>query len=303
MKNETILSEIRQTLIGAILPSIIIFLVNLLIGYLFKETGNVKIGPIIDVSNHKYANISITNYSDSEIQGISITIPSSTIISNTISTSPVYIEKKSNLLTNLSTDLITISNIKPKDTTNLLIPIITADQLNLISVTNYSDLKLSTERSSSPRYPWDKAIFNMIISASMYFIFIIISNLLLNSQIKKTRSEIQKELEKSKEESRSLIQKIDDLNKDSKQYMNDFIKMKLLLLAKISDYTKELDFWKDTIRCIMYESSKENISSDMIIRTVNKTLKTYLTNESKTNISFDEMKIISSIFSKSSEND
>ena len=54
-------------------------------------------------------------------------------------------------------------------------------------------------------------------------------------------------------------------------------RIKIRFVKTISDYAKELEFWKDTIRKILYESNKNKIESEDIFKMVTLNLKTYNT--------------------------
>lgn len=51
----------------------------------------------------------------------------------------------------------------------------------------------------------------------------------------------------------------------------------ILYLARLGDYSKELNFWRDTIRKITYNSTNKNNGTESIIDIVTKSLKTYRT--------------------------
>lgn len=55
----------------------------------------------------------------------------------------------------------------------------------------------------------------------------------------------------------------------------------MYLLARITDYSRELQFWRDTIRKVLYGVNFDEKSVDDIISNVSLVLKTYTTQEVK----------------------
>jgi hypothetical protein len=66
-------------------------------------------------------------------------------------------------------------------------------------------------------------------------------------------------------------------------------------MARLSDYAKELSFWRDTIRKILVEQGQTLKDTDTIINNVTKSLKTYSTKALEDIESFESIKIAASL--------
>jgi hypothetical protein len=125
-----------------------------------------------------------------------------------------------------------------------------------------------------------------------FFLFYIQTRLDESDQKHQKRvAEVREELDKAKIEERNLVEKqeklgeettrtVDDLRKEINEVRKADARIRILQGARLGDYSKELDFWRDTIRKVLYQSSSDEKISEMLIRQVTESLKTYGTLES-----------------------
>jgi hypothetical protein len=73
-------------------------------------------------------------------------------------------------------------------------------------------------------------------------------------------------------------------------------RIKILLLARISDYAKELQFWRDTVRKVLYQTSHEQSTSEKLINQVTQALGTHTARTGET-LDFDVIKAAAGILS------
>ena len=57
------------------------------------------------------------------------------------------------------------------------------------------------------------------------------------------------------------------------------MKDRIYYLIRIKDLRCELDFWRDTLRKLLYSSKKDKLTTDKIINEITKSLKTFSVNE------------------------
>lgn len=74
-------------------------------------------------------------------------------------------------------------------------------------------------------------------------------------------------------------------------------RIRLVLISRLTDYSKELSFWRDTIRKLLYENKGNENQGDVIIKTVCKNLKTYSTLKQDIPDSFEAIQILSDMIS------
>lgn len=101
---------------------------------------------------------------------------------------------------------------------------------------------------------------------------------------------LKKESDKSAQE---YAQQLNKLKRDLKE-------TRIYLFTHISQLHKELSFWRDTVRKMLYDSQNEFQIADKVIETVTSTLKTYTTRQcSKENM--DELLYVAQLISDSRE--
>lgn len=116
-------------------------------------------------------------------------------------------------------------------------------------------------------------------------------------RIEADRQSQKNELESLKNEAAKISQESDEQIKNLKQ---DSKEMRLYLLTHISQLRKELSFWRDTVRKMLYNSQNEFQTADKVIETVTSTLKTYTTRKhSEENV--DEILYIAQLIADSRE--
>ena len=140
-----------------------------------------------------------------------------------------------------------------------------------------------------------EAIRYIIIYTIVYSVVSILSNYWLLNMQEKKMSLIEKRLEIEEKDlvlQRKDFEKVkEDLNKE----YNNYRKAKIILLARIRDYSKELDFWRDTIRKILYSIPKNR--KEDITKIVTNNLRTYQTSDYNDDY-FESAKMLAEIMNK-----
>ena len=138
-----------------------------------------------------------------------------------------------------------------------------------------------------------------------------------NHQIKESQkilercNELQHETERIDAERQSQKAELESLkkvaDKSSQEYdkqmrelKRDSKEMRLYLLTRISQLHKELSFWRDTVRKMLYNSQNEFQTADKVIDTVTSTLKTYTT-RGRSDDNMDEMLYLAQLIADSRE--
>jgi hypothetical protein len=181
-------------------------------------------------------------------------------LASIISSSPVKLESLEDSIGNQIQKRIKISGIEASRVTLLMIPIQERGEASLITPVNEHKLQFSV--GPTELHPWFrdvlyKALLYSIVSALLYGCFVWYMNNemeILNQQIQNLRSEV-------------------DRTSASIGRMNIFN------LKRVSDLSKELDFWRDTIRKLLYKSGEK--STDTLLKEVRNNLKTYTNDENK----------------------
>ena len=115
--------------------------------------------------------------------------------------------------------------------------------------------------------------------------------------ITKQSIKIENKVRIAEKESKELSAQIDIIKKDTAK---DISEIRIYYSAHISDLRKELSFWRDTVRKMLYNSQNEFQTADKVIDTVTSTLKTYTTRKrSKENM--DELLYLAQLIADSRE--
>jgi hypothetical protein len=269
------MKKLFESILIVIATFFVLLLLNTVINYLMRDFGSVNIGKVIDIKSQLYLPLDIYNYSKKPINGLQMFVPSTTSIQDIVSSSPLRIEEISTTGGLGDTKKIILSDIDPVSVAQLMIPIENGKQNNLISIINSEDLRLSIVTRAEIQNPILKAMYGFLgysIIASIYCaILLFIFTRIYESNSKK------------------MIEKIDSIKEDAKkieksyfEYRDAYLKIRVYLSARISEYQKELDFWRDTIRKVIYEETKNKNDAEKLIDQVSLALKTYSLRENST---------------------
>ena len=116
-------------------------------------------------------------------------------------------------------------------------------------------------------------------------------------QVQNNIREVEEKSEKASAEVEKLSSKMDDQKEQSTKAINE---LRLYYFARISDLQKELSFWRDTVRKMLYNSQHEFQTADKVIDTVTSTLKTYTTRK-RSDENMDELLYLAQLIADSRE--
>ena len=121
------------------------------------------------------------------------------------------------------------------------------------------------------------------VSIVIYTVFAIFFNM----YSKKQKNEIQALKEESATSKKQIKKANDRLKKNGERLKS----LHHLYIARISAQSKELGFWKDTIRKLLYSAKDGKVNNDAIFDLVTRNLKTYQAN-SKLNVDEDDIEYL-----------
>ena len=137
-----------------------------------------------------------------------------------------------------------------------------------MGILNAQQLNIEVKNKGN-RVPYFKKVFRdaLLTSFIMTIIYGIYTFFFFQklNHVDKNRTELRKDLQQITFES----------NKTASEAKISHQRIKLLLIARIQDYRKELDFWKDTIRKIIYNQRGAKQDVNDLFDIVTKNLKTY----------------------------
>lgn len=280
--------NLAQVVIEATIPVIVGLLFTVAVQWLAMESAIVNVSASAEMDGQYLTVVSVQNLKDKTLSGLSLYIDAGIDI----------LDVKSSNGFNLHQHYIELDNISPKS--NYTLTIWTKQPILKGQIIAESDYKTSmnSAQSNTPfvfQIIWAIAISGivMIIGSS----FILWFSKRQTIQIQNRIREVEEKFEKASAEAEKLSDKIDVQKKQSKKAINE---LRLYYFARICDLQKELSFWRDAVRKMLYNGQNEFQTADKVIDTVTSTLKTYTTRKrSEENI--DEVLYLAQLIADSRE--
>ncbi len=302
-----------NNIIGTIISTIIVFVFSFLLNSVFAEKSNLIIGSSTKLTDEQYILPLIINSYDSDINNLEITIPKKIGNADIVTDNTINVEQETSTITNTST--FNISNI-PKESnfqihikSNIMIP---DNQISINKNGNKINIKNIDELESPKINLLRSSLITAIVYAILFFIYIYYDQ--------KKREELSEKLEKRdkdydknmefldntlkdlREELTRNEEKLKETDSQSKKIQENYQKRQLLLLSKLYDYKKELSFWRDTSRKVLYTLPDNEKKAEKLIESVTKTLKTYRTFE-KEDYDFETINLLAKLINEDAKDD
>lgn len=275
------MKKLFETGVASIITFFLAITLNGLSEYFSVKDGNVRVGPSILVNQKLFLPLEVDNYSGKQISGLQLQVPKFIKPDQVAASAPIRISSVPNIILAGDVTRIDLSLFPPHQSVTLLIPVNNEAEAASIRSINADELKLNLSPTSDLRPPamLDKYIVPSLISALVVGIasFLILVRL----------DGLKEKLEKAE-------QRMDVLSERFSEKENAWRKMKILALARITDYSKELSFWRDVVRRILHNSSDKK-NADKVIDEVTASLQTYGTR--KDSREFETILVMSRIFS------
>lgn len=260
--------NLMHIVIEAAIPVIIGLLFTVAVQWLTMESAIVNVSSSAELDGQYLTVVSIQNLKKETLPGLSLYIDSEIDI----------LDMRSSDGFNLHEHYIESGSVSPKS--NYTLTIWTEQPILKGQIIAESDYKISVNSSES-KTPFTVQILWAMGAAGI--IMIIGSSFTLwfsKRQIMRVQNRIREDEEKWEKGSAEL-EKLSDKMKDQKEQSKKAInELRFYYFARISDLQKELSFWRDTVRKILYNSQNEFQTADKVIEAVTSTLKTYTTRKS-----------------------
>lgn len=313
-KGDTMNTAIKNSIVSSVIAFVVTGILSIIGAYIVLILSvpdfSVKIDENIKMNDGKYfTQITVTN-NNAKVKGpLFLQFPVKIIEKSIVSNIPI------NLFIPDSKTISSIgSNIQIKDVLGkqTFVLLILSDQAYDVKKVNASssnsDVSISYLQDDKLR---NKALLgNIIIFSIIFGIFNGLFNYYYEMRITKkiqdhkdkseklvaemqlNMEEVNKLCDKQNHEASRLKEELSQTKLDINTMKIDLKKETLLLRSRIREYNKELDFWRNTIRKMLYNSKVEQLTSDEIIKLVTKELGTYQTNCSD-NVCLESVKAMS----------
>jgi len=161
---------------------------------------------------------------------------------------------------------ISLTGFPGRELVRVYIPVDGSGNGQICEFQNARELNLSYKEAKNRRNPAVDIVIQGTMTAIIYTIFF---GIFLVYCYRITKD--------NEEKHDKLIKEIDKAKLLLKESMESSARLRLLLMSRLSDYAKELSFWRDTIRGVIYTHSRNKEAANSILEQVSISLKTYKT--------------------------
>jgi hypothetical protein len=258
---KSVFLHIMQSLAYAFILFVVSFIGNLV----FSDHGAVKISKDIKIDDRLYSIITIENYESNSLNNLRFYIKGKLELSD-ISSKPfasISLDGK-----NTEHTLIEISDVAPNRTTNILLN----QGGNNIEIMPLNLNQKSIRARTDEQNPW--SFLETVILAGAVSLLVGVITLISSLYEHKKRSELKEKLDSVEKELDRAASRAKSVDLELAEIKQASMRIRILLIARISDYIKELNFWRDTIRKIL-TTPDGKVSPEKVIDLVTDTLGTY----------------------------
>lgn len=261
---------LKNVIVQVIITFFLLIFLNFSIEYFSGKNGQIKMGPIAIINGQKYLPIGISNYTKKTINNLEISIPKHVDLRSIRSSGPIMIEELPYSIGIDTKKIIKVSGALPSRLLHLYIPVEKNSDEVLIELINKDDLNIEHVKviniESKKKKALKEAFFISVIYSIFFGSFLFVNQHLHEKNVREARGK----LEEVEKELNGIAKRLHDTEDNT-------ARIKMLLVRRLNDYSKENDFWKNTIRKILYNKYNDKKSGDVIINEVRDMLKTYST--------------------------
>lgn len=286
-----------DTIIATAIPAIGMALVNFLLVFFFDSSSVLNIGQSTKMVDQYVTPINIKAHG--KIENLRITLPGKLTDKQISVNKPIQIKTANNNVGYEDYTDFYISKITSQSSVQLIINTNKPLENNDIAIDKNGN-NISVNYESTVKNPAFEQLRSIILNAAVYFIlFSVIISREKRDRKKKTQ-EVRNDLEDLTNKYANILQKQIDTQERVKKTEENALKRQLLLQARLHDYKKELSFWRNTIRKMLYTMPDGDKKAEKLIESVTDSLKTYNTNE-KNEHEFETLKVAAALLRDSEE--
>ena len=217
-------------------------------------------------------------------KGIYLKTPVSTTIENENNISTLIIEKDN--VTSEEFCLYKINQIQPESSTIIVLQLENKDDRVLF--TNLKEKKFSLETQGRIENPKFKLVRQLLPNALSYILIYSVSQFIASYYTGKRQEELTEKIKEKNKNFEEIEKTLDKTKLELKDVELKFHKTVFFFKKQLSDYSKENEFWRNTIRQLLYTGDKKGKKAEQLFETVTNQLQTY-TVKSKRNLDLNEI--------------
>ena len=305
------MKDTSSLILNIIVTFVCTLFLQTLVSYSMKGNGEIQYSILAKSKNDHQAVITISNTSKSAISDLKIIVPTGVDTKEIISSNPIKVDTSEHNLTDQDLKLLSVSIIPPSTRTTILIPLHQDSQC--CEFANLDRLQL-TENNGLYLDPPLLAAFKRGFEIAFIFMLIYIPiTIYVFQKLRETSTKLDESHDKIEEASNKIKDLQDSVTiehrkirrKSHKEIAKVHLrsaKIKATLVRTISDYSKELNFWKDTIRKMLYDLSVDTKTADRLFESITDTLETYRTQSRIANDAEATLKLVKELNADASSN-
>ena len=275
---------ILDSIVSIITTSFLYFLFSLISASFLADKGCVRITGTYKDENVYCKNIELVNYSNIYQNEIYFKIPSSAKIKNEAHISTLLIEKENIKAQDIN--LYKLNQIQPESSTVIVIEL--ENENDSIQFTNLKEKKFSLETQGKIESPKLKLFKQLLPNALLYIIIFSFAQFLGNYLAAKRQAELNKRIDEKNKKFDEICNTLEKTEGKLKEVEKQLNKAKFYFKKQLSDYSKENNFWRNTVRQLLYTCDKKSKKAEQLFEVVTNQLQTY-TIKSKRNLDLDEI--------------
>lgn len=270
---------------GIMTTVVVTFVVNALLNFAAynsrPERGTVIIAPETTLKDITYITIDTINYSSESIDGVKVSIPGNVALTLLTSTYPLNIEAIDDSVGTSSTQKIRVSGFESKQITRIIIPILYKEDKQYIKILNGYELNLVVISSENILSPMIRIVWQSIVTAILPSILFALAVIVIGLYSQRIKHSLEEERHNSgvlRNEINNVKKEMGNILVDHKNAHNAGLRIRVLLLSRISDYSKELNFRRGLVAKMILEAGGAKRDAENINRNVTEHLRTFSTN-------------------------
>lgn len=267
------MSSYISQVFNVILVFLLTLVMNSALEFFTAESGTIRKGEVISIGPESFLPLEIENYKSEYINDLQILVPKGLDVGEVISSKPLVIEKIDSTSSSDEFNLFSFSSIMGRGVTRILVPLKYVDS-ECCEFLNEKALNLEVKTDGEVVNPIRSAVIKGVQTAGIYSIFILAFALWMNSRTKELKQDI-------KDLSERLDSTMKESSKESERFRENLIEIKKLykrqqtfLLRRVNDYAKEVDFWRNTLRKILFEYGSDKHAVQKMLRKISEAIGT-----------------------------
>lgn len=282
-----------NTTIGSAASVAITFVVtlslNAALNYYTSDKGAVSISSQVRLGSTSVSVVTIENQSEDFLSGLVLEVPTGLTVTS-ITTDPAMVIEEVPSAVKGTTKLLKLSQIRPRHVSRMFVPLPETAAPGSLRLANLEAAGLSLRMDDRLDSPLRNALFSAFFVALLYAAVEAISAYILSRRQKELSKKADELTEKHDAASTEWKKARESIEKDVDRLRTLLSKQRLLLQARLNDYSKELSFWRNAVRTLLLQSGANSEVGESLVERVTSELKTFGT-RAETEKHFETLRI------------